>query len=343
LSTLKRYKDLEKTFSRRVAAAYHRVLAAVGSFFKRVHKLGRQKISIMLVPHTERRILNIQISFYGLACCFAVLAAMVGSLGFAAAGYSSLAGKLAGKADALSVTQSDLDSMRDTTARLVKSASRFQAALDAALAKVGSRDSDAALASREGDLAAFFDQTSSVQGSIDEVAELDRVSNYLERSAQSLADIGAVLASQGVIMTKIPNIWPIKGDLGHISMHYGQNENPIYGSWYIHKGIDVSTYRAGDPVVATADGKVVAVAFDVGLGYYIVIEHEHGFMTRYAHMKAQKVQKGQMVQQGQVIGFVGNTGISTGPHLHYEIHLGTDTIDPQPYMHRRAVSPALTN
>lgn len=342
MSTLKRYKDLEKTFSRRVSAAFHRALSAMVSFFKRVHRLGRQKITVMLVPHTERRILNLQISFYGLALVLALVAGTLGALGFAAAGYSSVAGKLASKAEALSTTQSDLDAIRDTTARLVKATKKFQAALDAALAKVGARDAGESSPAREGDLAAFFAQSEPARGSISEVAEIDRVSDYLERGSQSLEDVGAVLASQGVIMTKIPNVWPIKGDIGHISMHYGQNENPIYGSWYIHKGIDVSTYRSGDPVVATADGKVVAVAFDVGLGYYIVIEHEHGFMTRYAHLKAQKVQKGQMVEQGQVIGFVGNTGISTGPHLHYEIHLGTDTIDPQPYMHRRASPSTLT-
>jgi murein DD-endopeptidase MepM/ murein hydrolase activator NlpD len=179
-------------------------------------------------------------------------------------------------------------------------------------------------------------------GRLREVADIERVTGYLEQSIQPLKELGATVAAQGSILTEIPNLWPIRGGIGHISMHYGQNENPIYGSWYMHRGIDISTFRSGDPIVATADGKVVTVAFDQGLGNYIILEHKHGFLTRYAHLKAFNVQKGQTVQQGQVIGFIGNTGLSTGPHLHYEVHLGSETIDPLRFLNIRPTASALT-
>jgi murein DD-endopeptidase MepM/ murein hydrolase activator NlpD len=120
-------------------------------------------------------------------------------------------------------------------------------------------------------------------------------------------------------------------------MFFGQNENPFTGQYYIHKGIDLSTYRQGDPIVATADGQVVTVDYEAeGFGNYVIIKHKHGFYTRYAHMQQSRVTTGQRVQQGEVIGYIGNTGLSTGPHLHYEVHIGSDVVDPFKYLNIRS-------
>jgi murein DD-endopeptidase MepM/ murein hydrolase activator NlpD len=120
-------------------------------------------------------------------------------------------------------------------------------------------------------------------------------------------------------------------------MFFGQNENPFTGQYYIHKGIDLSTYRQGDPIVATADGQVVTIDYDeTGFGNYVIIKHKHGYYTRYAHMQGFKVKIGQRVQQGEVIGWIGNTGLSTGPHLHYEVHVGSDVVDPYKYINIRS-------
>jgi murein DD-endopeptidase MepM/ murein hydrolase activator NlpD len=112
-------------------------------------------------------------------------------------------------------------------------------------------------------------------------------------------------------------------------MVFGQNKHPFTGQYYIHKGIDLSTYRQGDPIVATADGQVVTIESEQGgFGNYIIIRHKHGFYTRYAHLLSFRVNTGQRVQQGEIIGYIGNTGLSTGPHLHYEVHIGSDVVDP---------------
>jgi murein DD-endopeptidase MepM/ murein hydrolase activator NlpD len=120
-------------------------------------------------------------------------------------------------------------------------------------------------------------------------------------------------------------------------MFFGQNENPFTGQYYIHKGIDISTFRQGDPIVATADGQIVAVNYDGGgFGNNIIIKHKHGFYTRYGHMQSFRVKLGQKVGQGEVIGYIGNTGLSTGPHVHYEVHIGSDVVDPYKYLNIRS-------
>ncbi len=342
MATLKRYKDFEKSVAKRASASVRRGFSSVFSAAARFFKAGRQKLTIMLVPHSEKRIFNLQISLFGLAAVIALALGAAGFLAYSSVGYGDVVGKLAGKTESLKATQADLDAIRDSTARLVKSARSFQAALDSTLAGIGIKSQSDAASRADGDLAAFFSPSEAGSGRLREAAEIERVSAYLERSVKPLDELGDTIAAQGGIMSEIPNIWPIKGGIGHISMYYGQNENPIYGSWYIHKGIDLSTFRSGDPILATADGKVVTVAYDISLGNYIIIEHKHGFLTRYAHMSAFKVQKGAVVKQGQVIGYIGNTGLSTGPHLHYEVHLGTETIDPLRFLNIRSGSAALT-
>jgi murein DD-endopeptidase MepM/ murein hydrolase activator NlpD len=124
-------------------------------------------------------------------------------------------------------------------------------------------------------------------------------------------------------------------------MYYGQNENPFNGQWYINKGVDISTYRSGDSVLATADGTVAGIGFDTDMGNYIVLQHNHGFLTRYGHLMAFRVAKGQKVQQGQIIGLLGNTGLTTGPYLHYEVHVGSGVIDPVKFLNLRAAVAAV--
>ena len=85
----------------------------------------------------------------------------------------------------------------------------------------------------------------------------------------------------------------------------------------------------GVPILATANGKVVKKDFDTnGFGYYIDVQHGYGFKTRYAHLQRQLVEVGQQVTQGEIIGTMGNSGLSTGPHLHYEVMIGTQLVDP---------------
>lgn len=134
------------------------------------------------------------------------------------------------------------------------------------------------------------------------------------------------------LFTEIPSIWPLSNPNAHISMAFGPSVHPITGQWYIHKGLDFSTYRSGDPIIATANGQVVTVGYDASFGNYVIIKHKHGIYTRYAHMMYSIVSKGQFVSQREVIGYVGNTGITTGPHLHYEVHIGSDVVDPAKYI-----------
>lgn len=118
-------------------------------------------------------------------------------------------------------------------------------------------------------------------------------------------------------------VWPVSGE---ITSRFGYRIHPIFGTWVFHAGVDIAT-QTGKPVKAAAAGTVVAAGRDGGYGNVVRVDHG-GFTTVYAHLHEVTVQVGQQVGRGQVVGTVGNTGNSTGPHLHFEWWLAGQPVDP---------------
>ena len=185
---------------------------------------------------------------------------------------------------------------------------------------------------RNSDLTSLFSTEELATGSVREAADIRQLTSYLENAVQPIEQIGKMLETQNSLLSDIPSIWPVRASTLHISMGFGPTIHPITGQWYIHKGIDLSTWRSGDPIHATANGQVVTVAYDAGYGNNVIIKHKHGIYTRFAHMNSVRVKKGQFISQNDVIGTIGNTGVTTGPHLHYEVHIGSDVVDPIKYL-----------
>ena len=129
----------------------------------------------------------------------------------------------------------------------------------------------------------------------------------------------------------LPAIQPVSNkDLKHTASGYGWRVDPIYNTRKFHEGMDFSA-NTGTEVYATGDGKVVSVGWESGYGKTIEIDHGFGYVTRYAHLNDYRVRRGQRVVRGEVIGEVGNTGKSTGPHLHYEVHVKGRVVNPVNY------------
>jgi len=114
---------------------------------------------------------------------------------------------------------------------------------------------------------------------------------------------------------------------GVLTSRFGRRTDPINGKSAYHQGVDIRGMKGSD-VKATANGIVKIENYDRGNGRYVLVDHGNGFITKYAHMKKSLVQKGDTVERGQVIGLVGSTGRSTGPHVHYEIHYDDKIVNP---------------
>ncbi len=120
---------------------------------------------------------------------------------------------------------------------------------------------------------------------------------------------------QGVLLASTPSVWPVRG---YLSAGFGNRIDPFTGQRDFHPGIDISA-PIGTKVLAPADGIVISTAARGGYGNALVLNHQYGVVTRYGHLSSYNVRPGQRVKRGDVIAFVGSTGRSTAPHLHYEV------------------------
>ncbi len=118
---------------------------------------------------------------------------------------------------------------------------------------------------------------------------------------------------------------------GTITSQYGRRKDPVNSRSAFHEGVDIRG-RLGSDVKATADGRVVKVGADPGYGRFVVLEHANGFRTMLGHLQKTLVKEGQEVKRGDVVGLLGNSGRSTGPHVHYEIHYKDKLVDPVKFM-----------
>lgn len=116
-----------------------------------------------------------------------------------------------------------------------------------------------------------------------------------------------------------------------LTSSFGFRQHPLLGVVRAHSGIDLAA-SSGSPIFATSDGRVGTADWRGGYGLFVALDHGGGVQTRYGHMSRLNVFPGQQVRKGDVIGFVGSTGLSTGPHLHYEVRVNGEAVNPLPYM-----------
>ena len=119
-------------------------------------------------------------------------------------------------------------------------------------------------------------------------------------------------------------MWPVAGGL---TSHYGSRSDPLKGAVEFHAGLDISA-GSGQPVQATADGKVLSAQRNGSYGNLVVIDHGFGISTRYGHLSRFAVAEGQQIRKGDIVGYVGSTGRSTSPHVHYELLLNGRPANP---------------
>lgn len=303
-------------------------------FFIKFFKLCDSKLTIMIVPHTQSKVFNFQTNVFAMVFGLILIAGIISSFVYFNRQATGSNAEISRLMNENRQTLASLDELRDENNNLLQTAKRFQNSLSQSLSLLGiNNSSSVSKASMDAsDLSSIFDTESQVTGSTREASDIRMLNSYLENAVKPIEQIGKMLESQETLFTDIPNIWPLRGGIGHISMQFGQNIHPITGQWYIHKGLDFSTWRSGDPIVATANGQVVTVGYDFSFGNNVIIKHKHGIYTRYCHMQTVRVKKGEFVSQHNVIGTIGNTGITTGPHLHYEVHIGSDVVDPAKYV-----------
>ncbi len=163
----------------------------------------------------------------------------------------------------------------------------------------------------------------------DIASQLNNISARVLFQFKSYDNIALLIKNQDVKLASIPAIQPVSNkQLDHIASGFGMRIDPVYGTPKMHKGLDF-TAPQGTPIYATGNGIVTtANGLNGGFGNHVVINHGYGYESLYGHMVRIKVHQGQRIKRGEVIGWVGSTGKSTGPHCHYEVHINGQEVDP---------------
>ena len=166
----------------------------------------------------------------------------------------------------------------------------------------------------------------------DVIAEMRKGVEKLNEEAtereKSFNELLAFLREQKSILASTPSLWPVQG---WVTSEFGQRQSPFRSGVEFHNGLDIST-RFGKEVIAPAGGFVVNTGYDSQDGKFIRIEHGHGFSTAYLHLSRIAVKQGARVKKGEIIGNVGDTGRSTGSHLHYSVLVNNVQVNPRKYL-----------
>ncbi|MFW5737310.1 MAG: M23 family metallopeptidase [Spirochaetota bacterium] len=305
-------------------------LRRLGAFLRRVARSGKQRFTIMFIPHSEKRVLNLQLNTFALLFIATLVIAVVAGFFYLATVFTGTERLADETGSRLRESEASLEQVRQEVGEFLQVWDEFEGTLSNTLQRLDIDSvSETETPSAGGDLSSMLNLEEVGDGDMREIRDLERVVASLRSSMGPLNEISDVLDLHKQLLSDIPNYWPVINGHGYVTMEFGPNIHPIQGIWYMHKGIDIAFYP-GTPIVSAANGVVIDAGFDnvSGYGGFVEIDHNYGFKTKYGHMNRVDVNEGDDVVQGQRIGTMGNTGMSTGTHLDFQIWIGTENIDP---------------
>jgi len=160
------------------------------------------------------------------------------------------------------------------------------------------------------------------------LSKLDKLSAEATRQEQSLQELQAYFSGQKSLLASVPSVWPTRG---WVTSDFGSRVDPYTSERVMHAGIDIAGPH-GKEIISPSDGTVVFAGLEGGYGNVVVIDHGYGIKSRFGHLASIKVKPGERVRRGDLIAAMGNTGRSTGPHLHYEVRVNGIAQNPRKFI-----------
>lgn len=304
-----------------------------GNFASKLKGIFKRRITLMLIPHSEKKVLNLQVSLFSIVAVGLLFLALLLSFFVLSSGYTGSLRVIKDRDGRIDDIRADLYETSKAVEDLNESAEQFKQAINSTLSTINPGSSlDSVNSGKGGDLSTLLDIQESDANVSDDVKIIKQVTDLLDKSVPQLVEISDQIEKKNDHFIDMPSIFPLKGGKGRITLRFGAKKDPFNGKWYIHRGLDIG-HSKGIPIIATANGTVEEVKYQPqGYGNYVKVSHKWHYYTWYAHMQKAIVVKGQHVKQGQVIGYMGSSGRSTGPHLHYEVRLGATYVDPEKYI-----------
>ncbi len=328
--TVAQYKKLENRFAQSLGLWLRRTWVKLLEALLLAMKKGRQRFTVMIIPHTEKRIFNFQFSFFSLIFFTCVIGIVLAGFTVLVINFRPMNDRLTRVSLSLLDSDTAIQGLRDQVSALRKAERGFRVSLQNVRSSISNPDPFTATGT--GAVASqFLAPETTSQGSLKELADLKNTTSLMDGSTETLDEIGKMLKTYKELLADTPTLWPLKGVHGIITTRFGWTIHPFTHMGYLHLGVDIA-WGMGTPVEAAANGTVLQTGYNDDLGNFVSIQHKYGFTTRYLHMMRVVARKGSHVNRGDIIGYLGTTGLSTGPHLHYEVHLGGNYVDPMNFL-----------
>ena len=295
---------------------------------------GKEKLTVMLIPHSEKKIFNFQISIFTISFLIVVLAGVVVTFFISTSRYTLTKKEMVELQNEQEGSINSMNLFKEEISVLNNSVMEYKNNIKDIIKLLGASQSENifGLGGPETEIKNIT-EIIGLRNKGDYRSELEtikRINADINASTKVLQNFTKFLAAREEIIQKIPNNWPIIGG-GYITSPFGMRRSPFTGNWAMHQGVDMSWWP-GAPIRASADGVVVFSGMKGGYGRTIQIQHEYGFQTLYGHLSSITAYEGKQVKKGEIIGFLGRSGRSTGFHLHYEVRIGTKAVDPMIFM-----------
>lgn len=333
-AAVQRYRSIEQSF---VGVGW-RILTFIWLPVVRlvllIFRFGSQRVTIMFVPHSQRKILNLKISMFGFLFAGLLLCGLIIMFVFLSSDFTNVNERFESTSQSLAKSESTVEDLTDEVKELQRAVIGFRHSLEGVLEIVGTEKAISYIEGGIGGNLSPFDGGSPViAADVRSLSELRSLRTYLEGTVVPLGEIESILKSQKELLIDIPSLWPIKAGKGYVTAQFGPSIHPFTGRWYIHKGIDIAWIR-GTEVIATADGKIQRVGYEpYNLGHFVIVKHKYGFVTTYGHLHQKPVvNPGQQIERGMLLGYLGSSGLSTGPHLHYEVRIAEQVVNPRQFL-----------
>ncbi len=304
-------------------------------WWRRFVAKGKERITIMFIPHSEKRIINFHVSIFSIALIGGIVTATVTVTSILIANHTSAIKEVSKLKRYGSNSKIQIKKYKEEINELYDIFQRFKPEITHLYSLTPGSDIDSLWAkggvhNPNPDL-----ENTGTEGAPSppmEILNIQEIERELKTTKKLLAKIKVFLDYRKKIIEATPSIWPVNG---YVVSRFGRRPSSYAAETEFHNGIDIEAFPGSD-IKATAPGRIEEIRWDPNLGLTVTIKHKYGFTTSYSHCQRVSVEQGQQVSKGEVIGYVGRTGKTARYACHYEIIIGTEAVDPMPYLNRIA-------
>lgn len=299
-----------------------------------IQKWGHEKLTVMFVPHSEKRVITLHISNFTMLFVLLIISIVVVTSIVAISNRKMTDQKVVRLEKQNEIKDYYINNFINNVNMLKDRFAGFRSDVNrifsiTTLQNFSENIEYPELKDKEDDIKKSVDDV--IYTKPKEIDELYKLRKEIEIYKIQMQKFASFVENSKDVIRYIPSVWPLKDGGGNITSSFGYRKDPFMNNYKFHSGIDIA-YWPGTPVIATADGVVTSAGWSEGYGKVVKIAHKYGFTTVYGHLMSIYVSEGSYVRKGQIIGTLGMSGRATGYHLHYEVRIGTEFVDPMPYL-----------